>query len=178
MVKEQKELPKWFNPWFAVLFLVLTVGCGWAMADLAGADDEQQKPEKEIEYFDSEVFDFKLGLAMRRDLPTVTVKPIVQFTVNDIPERLDKWFTAVKEYGGSVNLRPDPEHKTRMIGAIFDLIVKGYQAVKELLLFKAAKQYNAVIYYIPGDGTITRAEFIHKTAGSAAAALEEQQSAE
>mgnify|MGYP001820813482 FL=1 len=90
---------------------------------------------------------------------------IAPFTTNDIPERIDKWFSAVLKYGGEVELKPDPDYPaTREFGLIFDLLNKVYDLAKETLIYSNAQNYNVDVLYKPGSGEVTRCVFTLKEA--------------
>ena len=94
-------------------------------------------PEKQIDFFDSEVFDYKLGLSLIRNLPVVEVKVIAPFTTNAIPERIEKWLSAVDQHGGKVEVKPDPAYGTKrgVISEAIDLAISAYEAVKKAVLY-------------------------------------------
>jgi hypothetical protein len=118
-----------------------------------------------IEFYDSAVFDEKLGQALTDNAPVVEVKTISPFSVNQIPQRLDVWLSAaVHEYGGKVETKPDPAYpqSKAIIGEIIDLVVSVYDAVKKKTTYGAAENYNLTVYYKPGTGTVTKMVFTHK----------------
>lgn len=117
-----------------------------------------------IDFFDAEVFDLKLGMALLSGQPTVEVKIIAPFTVNQIPKRLDVWVSAIHSTGGSVLTKPDPEFvKDRgFISEIFDLVVQAYKEIKDLAVYAAAANYNLTLFYNPKLGTVTKMVFTHK----------------
>jgi hypothetical protein len=140
------------------LALVLSGFMGQALAD------ESKKDETPVvEFFDSSSFDRHLSKALRETPPQVKVIFPVSFTVNDIPDRLDKWFNQVEEYGGTVKLEAEDTPETRgVVGAIIDLIIGVYQLAKDKILYGPAKNYNAVIYYEKKEGHVTRVIFTRK----------------
>lgn len=116
-----------------------------------------------LELFDSIAFDHKLSRLMAAQQPVITVVTIAPFTVNKIPERIDKWLSAVGEYEGEVELKPDPDFPpTRDFGIIFDLINKVFDLVKDIFIYKYAEDYNVVVYYKPASGDVTRFVFTLK----------------
>ncbi len=117
-----------------------------------------------IDFFDSEIFDLKLGMALIAGQPTVEVKIIAPFTVNQIPKRMDIWLSAVHNTGGSVETKPDPEFlKDRgVVREIIDLVVQVYKEVKDVAVYGSASNYNLTIFYKPNVGTVTKMVFAHK----------------
>lgn len=117
-----------------------------------------------IDFFDSEVFDLKLGKALLGEQPSVEVKIIAPFSVNQIPKRMDIWVSAVQNTGGNVETKPDPDFiKSRaFISEIIDLIVQVYKEVKQVAVYGVASNYNLTIFYKPDAGTVTKMVFTHK----------------
>ena len=143
-----------------MLALALVIG---GFSAPARADETQKDEAPIIEFFDSSSFDRHLSKALKKTPPMVKVIFPVSFTVNDIPERLDKWFNQVEEYGGTVKLEAEDTPETRgVVGAIIDLIIGAYQLAKDRILYGPAKNYNAVIYYEKKEGHITRVIFNRK----------------
>ena len=120
---------------------------------------------QEIGYLDSDTFDSRLASALRGGTPTVTVRFVVPVPLDQIPERVDRWLSAVGErYGGIVELEPDPNFPaTRdIVGIGISIVTRVYQAVQKKLLYRPAGAYDATLYYHPGENAITRIEFRHK----------------
>ena len=117
-----------------------------------------------IDFFDSEVFDLKLGKALLVEQPTVEVKVIAPFSVNQIPKRMDIWVSAIQNTDGNVETKPDPEFlKDRaFISEIIDLIVQVYKEVKQVAVYGVASNYNLTIFYKPNLGTVTKMVFTHR----------------
>ena len=127
-------------------------------------EEESSVTNDDIIFFDSELFDAKLSLALRSNKDEVAIRMLEPFSVNTIPERFDKWIFSVKKYGGEVELKP--EIRTRFFGVIIGLAIEAYNLAKEVLVYQAASNYNLVVYYTQGKGTIPRAVFIKKTNNS------------
>lgn len=123
------------------------------------------KTNSSVEFFDSAVFDEKLGEALTANSSVVEVKTISPMNVNQIPKRLDVWMSAaVHEYGGKVETKPDPAYpqSKAIIGEVIDLVISIYDAVKKETTYGAAENYNLTVYYKPGTGTVTKMVFTHK----------------
>jgi len=116
-----------------------------------------------VELFDSMAFDYKLSRLMADQQPVITVTTIAPFTVNNIPQRIDKWLSSVSEHGGEVELKIDPEYPpTRDFGLVFDLIKKVFDFAKEVFIYKNAENYNVDVLYKPATGEVTRFVFTLK----------------
>ncbi len=124
-------------------------------------EEESSVTDDDIIFFDSEIFDAKLSLALRSNKDEVVIRMLEPFSVNQIPERFDKWIFSVKNYGGEVELKP--EIRTRFFGVIIGLAIEAYNLAKEVLIYRTASNYNLVVYYTQGKGTIPRAVFVKKT---------------
>ena len=150
--------------------LILAVGLALLLAACAGQSQAKkdqpagsEEPIKETEFFDSFSFDAKLSSALRSDQPEVLVTFPEAPTVNDIPERLDKWFQIVEEKGGTVKLAAEPPPGTRgIIGAVIDLVVGAYEFAKDKVIYGPAEDYNALVFYEKGSGKLTRVLFTRK----------------
>jgi hypothetical protein len=130
-----------------------------------GADtNTQQAPAgAELSLYDSITFDIKLSSALGKERPAVTVRPVAPFTLNQIPERIDKWLDAVRKHGGQIELKPDPDYPaSRDFGLIYDLLSKAYDLAKEALIYRKAENYNVDVLYKQASGEVTRFVFTLK----------------
>ena len=140
-----------------LLWGMLLAGCPGAWG---GAGEKPEPAGAEIALYDSVTFDIKLSSSLATRLPVVTVPVIAPFTVNDIPERIDKWLDSVRRTGGTVTLKPDPAFPaSRNFGLITDLLSKVYDLAKEMLIYRHAEHYDVDVLYQPGSGTVTRFVF-------------------
>ena len=129
----------------------------------APANNNHEPASTELGLYDSITFDLKLSSALAAKRPTVIVKLIAPFTVNNIPERIDKWLDSVRKYGGVVELKPDPDYPaSRDFGLIFGLLSKAYDLAKEMLIYSHARNYNVDLLYKPGPGEVTKFVFTLK----------------
>ena len=134
-------------------------------SDSRGADtNSQEEPtDTELALYDSITFDIRLSGALAAQPPLFTVKVIAPFTVNNIPERIDKWLHSVRKHGGNVELKPDPDYPAnRDFGLIVDLLTKAYNLAKEMLLYRNAENYNVDILYKQDSGEVTKFLFTLK----------------
>jgi hypothetical protein len=146
-----------------LLFLAVLFLAGYPGDGAAGASNNQKPAGTELSLYDSITFDIKLSSTLAAKRPAVTVMVIAPFTVNNIPERIDKWLDSVRKYGGKVELKPDPDYPvSRDFGLILDLLNKAYDLAKEMLIYSNAKNYNVDVLYKPGSGEVTRFVFTLK----------------
>jgi hypothetical protein len=138
-------------------------------SDAPGTDSDKTLPKSSVGFFDATTFDRELSTDLREDSPDVTVYFHAPASVNAIPERLGKWLTMVEKYGGTVEPREDPDYGTRGfitsgVSIAFGAFMELYRMVRESLLYKPVKDYNAIVYYSKVDGTMTKVVFTRKTA--------------
>jgi hypothetical protein len=128
-----------------------------------GGTQSQGKPQAQLDLFDSISFDSQLSNSLSAKLPMVTVRVIAPFTANNIPERIDKWMSAVRKYDGKIELKPDPDYpSSRSFGMIFDLLKTVFNLAKDILIYSKAENYNLDLYYKDGSGEVTKFVFVRK----------------
>ena len=77
----------------------------------------------------------------------------------------------VEKHEGAVELKPESGSKSErgayaergLIGEAISLVVRGYTFMKEKAIYSPVKDYDAVVYYKPGTGTITKVIFTRKS---------------
>ena len=164
--------PTRFALCLAVCLLAVLAACAGGQPAGQGA----AQPQAEVQFLDTGGFDRKLSSALAAGQPEVTVVFPAAITLNSIPVRLDKWFSKVEKFGGSVDIQAEPEPDRGIISEIFGLFIKAYDAIEEAVIYSPAKNYNALIHYKSQTGLVTRVSFTRKVqkeapaAGKAAAA--------
>ncbi|MBF0518896.1 MAG: hypothetical protein HQK92_04150 [Nitrospirae bacterium] len=131
--------------------------------------DEVSKDNKcevtpQVNFIDTSSFDEEFSAALKKKCDNVTVKFLTPTQTNKIPGRLDKWFSRVVKYGGTVKAEIDPEvdEGKSIFSIIFDFIATIAAEIKENALYGPVENYNAIIYYQKSTGDITRVFFKHK----------------
>ena len=148
--------------WICLVALAtLTAGCSAKNempTDLAEAAEANR--QEQVDFFDSKTFDTQLSAAMRNGAQTVIVRPASPFNVNDIPERLDKWFFTVQDGGGNVVTREE-EYDTQRgaVSAGVDVVILVTKYYVEKRTFGPAKEYDVVIHH-SGDGLVQKVTFL------------------
>lgn len=139
-----------------------------------GEGDRQPPPAKPptgptVSFFDSNNFDKRLSSTLRRGSEAVVVTFEASSSVNAIPERLNKWLSAVEKYDGTVQFQPDPDYPalaTRGLPGLESLVIGAftllYDAIANKILYGPVKGYDTTVYYIKGSGTMTKIVFTHK----------------
>lgn len=145
----------------SLLLIILNLTACSTNQQTGRLDNPSAVPEKKIDLIDSEVFDYKLGLSLGRNLPAVEVNVISPFSTNEIPERIEKWLSAVDQHGGKVELKLDPTYgeERGVISEAIDLVVLAYDFIKKKTLYDATDNYDVVVYYRPEDGIVTKIVF-------------------
>jgi|GEM_PF-407586 len=117
---------------------------------------------KEIQFLDSFSFDRKLSASLGTGQDKVDVIFPAVITLNNIPERMDKWLSKVEKFGGKVEIQAEPEQGRGLITEIFSFFVKIYEIAEENLIYAPAKDYNVLIGYKAQSGIVTRLSFVRK----------------
>lgn len=135
---------------------------------------EEEKPEKsevvdksvDVTFLDLSGFDDDLSGSLRGKNREVVVNMPAKFSLNDIPERMDVWFSRIKESGGKVQAKPLPkkgEMQTRgLLGLLIDIGVSAYAAAAEERMYRPADDYNVILEYDPETGEVQNAIFYHR----------------
>lgn len=139
---------------------------GRAKALLSAATSVQQayaagapEAEGQLPFVDADLFDRKLSKSLSARPATVEVTFPTPVNMRKIPDRLDKWFSAVEKSGGKIDTVAVPEYGRSVLGLLFDLAVKIYAALTQVSLYDAAKHYNATVYYKSPSGTLLKVIF-------------------
>lgn len=140
----------------ALCLLAMLLGCA------GGQPPAAAQAQAEVQFLDTGSFDRKLSSALAAGQPEVTVVFPAAITLNSIPVRLDKWFSKVEKFGGSVDIQAEPEPDRGIISEIFGLFIKAYDAIEEAVIYSPAKNYNALIHYKSQTGLVTRVSFTRK----------------
>jgi stage V sporulation protein SpoVS len=111
-------------------------------------------------FLDTSKFDSSLSDTLRKAPPTLTITPEEKISPNDIPPRLEKWFSAVVKSGGKVKLQKiqpvqiitdgqptTAVNRSFLLTEGIDLIFTIYDYVHEMVLYAPAKKYDVLIAY-------------------------------
>ena len=79
------------NKFFLVFCIAFLTACA-SDPRMAKLEDSKVKPENVIDLIDSEVFDYKLGLSLTKNIERVEINIISPFNSNKIPERIENGF--------------------------------------------------------------------------------------
>ena len=108
-------------------------------------------PKEKVAYLDTTSFDRSLSRSLNADLDTIEIPVEDRMSPVAIPERLNKWLSAVDASGGNVQVKQvsDEQGKTRgfpiaVIGLAIE-VVRLLRGNPEEKLYKPAGNYDADI---------------------------------
>lgn len=131
-----------------------------------GKTISQQAVQKEVQFFDSDIFDESLSSSLGSGSSEITAKiPDESVRITEkFPKRLDKWLYMVKTNKGEVRIEAEPASGAEkgMPGFVGDILTGIYDAIREMILYAPAKNYNATLYYEKKTGQVTRVVFTKK----------------
>lgn len=123
-------------------------------------------PESELIFLDFAGFDEDLSREMAADKSMIAVDVPAAFSLNDVPERLDRWFSKVKETGGDVQARERlsaDERQTRgIIGVLLDIAVSAAKAHEAEEMLRPAQDYSVLVEYDKDTGKADRVLFYRR----------------
>jgi len=153
----------------AVLFttLLILLGCVPGTGSNIQTLQTRHNSTSTLEYFNSATFDESLSNAMKQENGKIEVSVSTPFSPNNVPKRLDTWFTVIKEKGGKTEVKPiDGERMvTKEIVNLILFLYSVYQSVKTQLRYLPAENYNATLLYQrdeSGEALIEKIVFTHK----------------
>ena len=89
------------------------------------------EPKQKLSFIDIGSFDRELAESLNAPLDSVVVVFYEKVSPNKIPERLQKWISAVERSGGSVKIETPPNEPTaRNPLSILSLLGSAYSAIK------------------------------------------------
>jgi len=126
----------------------------------------------QLSFVDLPKFDRDLSTSLGASFKTVNVAFYEKVSPNQVPERLQKWLSAVERSGGAVRVNPppneiapkDPFFLISLLGTLFNS-VKNLAQIKSDLIFDAAQGRDAEISLernAQGEVIIGKIEFIRK----------------
>lgn len=130
------------------------------------ATGDQAALAEKLPYDDTWTFDWELSQKLRGasagvDLETAGEQTV---TLNEIPERLDRWLSRIKEHGGRVKAAPIPKEggmQTRaLFGVLLDVVLYLVGIAKDEATYSAADNYDAILHYDPDTGEIKKVSFV------------------
>lgn len=128
--------------------LLLASACSTPSPNGSGSIEPKQK----LSFIDINNFDRELTASLNAPLDAVDVVFYEKVSPNKMPERLQKWISAVERSGGNVKVETPPNEPTpRSVMTILSLLGSAYSAIKNQVTPKpeeflsSTKGRNAVI---------------------------------
>lgn len=127
-----------------------------------------EPPPSQLRFLDSDNFEAEFRAALAHGYPQVTIVFAGKdATLNNLPDRLDKWLTAVKKFDNRVDVEPDPSisavrGKGIGIGAVLSLGMTAYGIITQQLHYLPARDYHVAVFFHPEDASLTRTVFTRK----------------
>lgn len=120
----------------------------------------------DLTFIDIAGFDEDLSMGMSTKNRKIVVDLPGRVSLNDVPGRLDQWFSEIKNSGGSVKAKPLTKKNataTRGIaGMLIDIGVKAHKAYAHEQMLKPAQDYHVLLEYDKDTGIVERAVFYHR----------------
>ncbi len=150
----------------AVLFttLLILLGC---VPGTSSNVQTRHRSTSTLEYFNSATFDESLSNAMKQENGKIEVSVLTPFSPNNVPERLDTWFTVIREKGGKVEVKPIDGERivAEEVASLILFLYSVYQLVETQLRYLPAENYNATLLYRrdeSGEALVEKIVFSHK----------------
>jgi len=128
---------------------------------LATKPQKSQEALENIMFSDTGTFDENLVDSMSANVNSIMVTSLGQLSVNQIPERLSKWFGAVADKEGRIEVEPNTVG-AKSVGWIAGLLPIAYDFLKTELTYGMAGNYNVKVFCEPENGVIKQIMFIKK----------------
>lgn len=118
----------------------------------------------QLTYFESRAFDSELSDAMRGEAAEIEVTVASPFTLNTVPERLDRWLYSVKKSGGRVVAEALPPKNVQVatrsvLPLLLELVVPLFEMMFDTDIHAYAKGYEAKLLYAPEDTQVQKIIF-------------------
>ncbi len=122
--------------------------------------------DAELIFLDFAGFDEDLSREMAGARSLIAVDVPAAFSLNEVPGRLDRWFSKVKDAGGAVKAREKPAEDERLsrgiVGVLIDIAVSAYKAQEAEELLRPAENYDAIIEYDKETGKADKVLFYRR----------------
>jgi hypothetical protein len=150
---------------FLLALIFLLPGC----AATGGGEGAASPPAQSLTFLDVPKFDRDLSASLASPFEAVDVGFYDRVSPNDMPQRLQKWLSAVEKSGGRIDVQPPPndlvpKNPVALIGLLGSLM-SSLQAIEQFSterLFDAAKGRNVTVALdrnAAGDVIVTKVIF-------------------
>jgi len=129
---------------------------------IPGATNDRVVPSEEpIEFIDLDVSDASMTNSMRVNASTVTVTfPNQPVTINELPERLQRWLSAVHNHGGGFTVETEEGYQKKGLLTMVGLLVSGYNLAKDSMPLVMGRRYRAVIVVGGEQDGVDKIDFV------------------
>ncbi len=147
-----------------IVVLSLGLGCLAGLSAcssiLQGGESKAIVEEGPVEFIDIDMFDASLTQNMRKKSSLVTVIfPNQPVTVNELPERLQRWLSAVHNHGGGISVETQEGYIKKDLLTVMGILMSGYKLAKKSMPSLMSRQYKAVIV-LGSEGVVDKVDFI------------------
>lgn len=111
----------------------------------------------EYTYYESRTFDEVLSDSLNHRLLSVKISFAAPFTLNTIPERLDRWLCAIKDRGGKLQLSavdPNTKGASEIASSVPFILRTIAEAIRNHRTYGHAGEYNATLIYEAQTGRV------------------------
>lgn len=144
-----------------VAILALSATLFTACATKTQPLDTAPKGDSTIAFIDLDTFDISMTRDLQREADLVVVRfPNQPVMVNEMPERLQKWLSAVHEHGQGLTVESKEGYVQKDIMSLVGVLVAGYKLVKNNMPAIVGRKYKAIITMANSNGVIEKVEFI------------------
>lgn len=149
------------RPIFSTLILVFAILMISACASNDQRADALPSGDAQIEFIDLDSFDTSMTRDLQREIDLVVVRfPNQPITINELPDRLQKWLSAVQMHGHGLTIESNEGYAQKDIVSLLGVMLSGYKLVKNNMPAIVGRKYKAVITLNNADGVIEKVDFI------------------
>lgn len=154
-----------------ISFIVLALSLG-GCADMSPLTDLSQtmglgdSSSNSVVFIDASVFDQSLSNQLSGKSQQVEVVNARPYPLNQIPDRMGKWLSAVVNTKGKLSVEPKPQFKTLALDWVIGLLPTVRDMVQDQFLYSPAKDYNVTLHHNQSSGMVERIVFEKKVAAA------------
>lgn len=157
-------------PIVAIMLAAFVAACGTTNDQKAVSISPGASPvaPQNLTFIDIDAFDADLEAALATGAEKVTVEVPYGFPLNDIPDRMGKWLSAISETDGDVSVQGLPTRS--VVAIVVALAVKLFAATSgKRTGYRRSENYSAVLQYNQESGQVKTVEFIRRDVAAAQA---------
>lgn len=134
-------------------------GCNTVPIDTRVLQRPATNPD--IVFIDFDAFDTSMSDNMTQGSEVISVTfATTTANIDDLPERLQKWLSAIETHGGGVSVETKDGFVKKDLLTLVGLMASGYKLAKQYLPTVLSNKYRGKIVLSAGDGSLDRIEFI------------------